>query len=476
MTDPLDVIREQLLSGIHRRRRARRRVLVAVAAVSVVALGVGAVSALLGGGDGEGSVVVTGTATSTTAVSHSVNPRPAAANVRGAAIWAIEQPPTWDRAGSELMPNLGWASLTLATVPLRAGGERCAHLPERALRDLGDDDALVSVFFAGEAHPEDSPWPAAGFDGGELPRGRTHGALECSERSDLAVHWGRRQHGGQALWLLVVFGPEASEGVRADAWRTLSSLEAPATPSGAPVCVLTKPWPLTDVPGGDPEFHPPQGLSWHGTPALWTALPTDGPQGWRKSVWWSVAFPGGREEPAPDIAVTWRRLDATRPVVRSSAPGTNAWTPETGDFMIAGVDPVAPGCWEVSASYGGRTLDYVYWNPPQLWTTTDSASAGGDDDNDDESPIEGRLVFDEDANCFTLHQPEGPVPVVWPAGSTVSPDASIISLPDGEAVRVGDQVAVAGHYATPSSTDIARIGDCPSARSEIAILTGGASE
>jgi hypothetical protein len=39
---------------------------------------------------------------------------------------------------------------------------------------------------------------------------------------------------------------------------------------------------------------------------------------------------------------------------------TNAFTPEDGSFMIVGFDPNSPGCWEVTASYKGTTLSYVY--------------------------------------------------------------------------------------------------------------------
>jgi hypothetical protein len=60
--------------------------------------------------------------------------------------------------------------------------------------------------------------------------------------------------------------------------------------------------------------------------------------------------------------VTWNRLDIeTDPLVADV--GTNAFTAGDGDFMIAGIDPDEPGCWEVTASYKGATVRYVYEGP-----------------------------------------------------------------------------------------------------------------
>jgi hypothetical protein len=103
-------------------------------------------------------------------------------------------------------------------------------------------------------------------------------------------------------------------------------------------------------------------LVWYGTEGLWTALPVE-PSEYRprKSVWWSARFPGGPVEEEPDITVFWERLDSEAPVVRQFG-GTNALTDDEGWFMIAGGDPVMPGCWQVTASFEGSTLTYVYDN------------------------------------------------------------------------------------------------------------------
>lgn len=106
-------------------------------------------------------------------------------------------------------------------------------------------------------------------------------------------------------------------------------------------------------------------MAWYGTEGLWTALPTHGSYGPRKSVWWSSSFPGGHLEPELEIEVIWERLDADRPPTTNKGRGTNAHTPEDGWFMIAGIDPDEPGCWRVKATYSGVELSYVYNRPPR---------------------------------------------------------------------------------------------------------------
>jgi hypothetical protein len=131
------------------------------------------------------------------------------------------------------------------------------------------------------------------------------------------------------------------------------------------------PCPVT-IPDG--RFAPPDGYPgapsrlatghrWYGSDRLWTVLPVDGGHGERKSVWWSTAFPGGDEEERPPIAVTWTRLDDPDTEPHTQAEGTNAYTVADGWFMIAGIDPDESGCWEVTASYKGATLSYVYERP-----------------------------------------------------------------------------------------------------------------
>ena len=132
--------------------------------------------------------------------------------------------------------------------------------------------------------------------------------------------------------------------------------------SSCPVTIPTQsgflapePWP-THFPEDQ------DGIFWYGTDDLWTVLPLRPSEyGPRKSVWWSANFPGGVVEERPEITVTWRRLDQDAPVVQIDG-GTNAHIPSQGHFMIAGFDPSEPGCWQVTATYKGATLSYVYDN------------------------------------------------------------------------------------------------------------------
>lgn len=302
------------------------------------------------------TTATTTTSVTTTSTSPEVAPegRPFSGSV-----WSIAHDPTWYRANSDLMPNLGWGSVTLATFPLRPGGERCAHMPENALRDLGPTDVLVTAFFSGPLSAAEAiPWPTDGFTDDLLPRGSPNDDVhECAERPELEAHWGLADNGGEGIYLLAAFGDEVADDVRAAAWRALSSLQLVDAGDGGLNCVVT----VVRPPGlAVPDTHPAESVFgyWYGTTDLWTVLTADGSYGARKSVWWSAQFPGGDREERPEISVTWRRLDVAQPEIVSDR-GTNAFTAEDGWFMISGGDPQADGCWEITATYKGATLSYV---------------------------------------------------------------------------------------------------------------------
>lgn len=127
-------------------------------------------------------------------------------------------------------------------------------------------------------------------------------------------------------------------------------------------CPITLPEPGGFMPPTPyPARHPAPDLEWFGSDRLWTALATDGNHSPRKSVWWSIDFPGGAIEERPPLEVTWTRLDATPPIPYDPAePATNAYTAAEGWFMLDGIDPTEPGCWRVEATYKGASLSYVY--------------------------------------------------------------------------------------------------------------------
>lgn len=133
----------------------------------------------------------------------------------------------------------------------------------------------------------------------------------------------------------------------------------PATPTTA-ACPVTIPVEgAFSPPEPWPADYPHEGMVWFGSDDLWTTLSLDGDHDPRKSVWWSANFPGGQEEEQPPLDVVWRRLDGDEVHVHDE-DATNAYTVEEGWFMMQGIDPDTAGCWEVTATYKGATLSYVY--------------------------------------------------------------------------------------------------------------------
>ena len=135
-----------------------------------------------------------------------------------------------------------------------------------------------------------------------------------------------------------------------------------ARPSNIPAdCPVTIPDGSYTPPAEYPANPQGRDVAWFGSDELWTALPTDGDYARRKSLWWSVNFEGGATERKPEIGVVWNRLDEEQEPISSGPPGTQASTPADGDYMIGGTDPIEPGCWEVTATYKGASLTYVYY-------------------------------------------------------------------------------------------------------------------
>lgn len=124
---------------------------------------------------------------------------------------------------------------------------------------------------------------------------------------------------------------------------------------------------IPSLPFTPPEGYPPTpvdpDLVWFGKDELWTALSKDGSYDPRKSVWWSVNFPGGSEEENPPLVVSYRLLNSPRGLTFETTAATNAYTAEDGWFIIAGIDSQYSGCWEVTAVYKDASLTYVYYNP-----------------------------------------------------------------------------------------------------------------
>lgn len=377
--DPLEKIRDGLLTGVAGEpRRSRRRRAVA-GLVAVVAIFAGGLALASPWGDRSDDAVIAG---------EGGDPGdPARAD--GSALpsspstWSIEEPSGWQRAGRELMPNLGWDSLTIATIPLEHGGERCAQVPEQALRDLGGEDALISFFFNVSPTNSADPWPSGVSD---LHALENSDPAECADRSDLEIRWAQVERAGVAFYVLVALGPDVSDAVREEASSALRSF-APLGESNSattPECVVTVPsvrQPDLPLPVDQDlvEGVIGQRAGWVGTADLWTALPNSGIHLPRKSIWWSEHFPGGLVEPRPPLRVIWERLDNEAPSIVAESPGTNGPSPDRGFFMLNGIDPDEPGCWKVTAEYKGHELSYVYWNPTGGQTEDDGDDPAASD-------------------------------------------------------------------------------------------------
>jgi hypothetical protein len=147
------------------------------------------------------------------------------------------------------------------------------------------------------------------------------------------------------------------EEVRGRLWQYL------AGPMSSPCAVTIPDKSGFEPPAPYPSTPSPDGAVWYGTAELWTVLRSDGIYVPRKSVWWSSSFAGGQQEATPDISVTYERLDQSAPLITMGSPGTNAYTPQDGSFMIAGIDPQTSGCWKVTATYRDTTLSYIYQVP-----------------------------------------------------------------------------------------------------------------
>lgn len=143
--------------------------------------------------------------------------------------YSISLPPGWQLARTSLTPNLSSPVeiLSIGTYRLRPGGPTCAQVPVSALQDLGRDDAFATI--------EESSGPH-----GFIPRpphleslavARNAAAhLEipyCLQNPNKAMSmwWIRFRDAGRSFYLLVAFGPRASEDTRDTTWAILDGID-----------------------------------------------------------------------------------------------------------------------------------------------------------------------------------------------------------------------------------------------------------
>ena len=205
--------------------------------------------------------------------------------------------------------------------------------------------------------------PSATIDPATLARGSGTGRLFASFAAGAA---------GAALVLATVgiaaqFGIWPSEEVPTIGNPPSEAGTSRPVATGDTGCAVTRPDPAFVAPSPYPAAAPPLYESeWFGSEALWTMLDRDG-EVWRfpvgpdhlseKTFWWSLQWPGMRDEQQPEITVVGTRLDG--PGTFTSGPGTNAQRDDFGEAMLVGVEIPSPGCWQITASYRGAVLSYV---------------------------------------------------------------------------------------------------------------------
>ena len=144
---------------------------------------------------------------------------------------AVELPAGWHLADERLTPNLTdpVEVLAAATVPLRYRETGCAHVAGAALEDLGPQDAFLTLQERGYDHR--SAWPDFPPRPDRFgPRlGERSEASYCVPAARFTDHWFGFSESGRRFHVLVAFGPEAPEHVRAEAWAVLDSLRIDPT-------------------------------------------------------------------------------------------------------------------------------------------------------------------------------------------------------------------------------------------------------
>jgi hypothetical protein len=134
---------------------------------------------------------------------------------------AVRYPEDWHRADARLTPNLHDPRevLSLGTFPLRAGGDRCSHMPVRALEDFGPTDAFISI--QERANPGENEFrPRPVFRApDELRTGRF-----CVPDPHRADDWLFFSDNGRGFYAIVALGTHASAQTRRELAEVLNSL------------------------------------------------------------------------------------------------------------------------------------------------------------------------------------------------------------------------------------------------------------
>jgi hypothetical protein len=140
---------------------------------------------------------------------------------------AVRYPPDWHRAEERLTPSLADPTevLSLGTYPLRVGGDRCSHMPVRALEDFEPTDAFVSI--QERAAPRGGEFrPRPVF---QAPTDMRTGRF-CVPDPQRADDWLFFSDNGRGFYAIVALGTEASPATQRELVEVLNSLQFAARP------------------------------------------------------------------------------------------------------------------------------------------------------------------------------------------------------------------------------------------------------
>ena len=136
--------------------------------------------------------------------------------------FAVRYPADWHRAEERLTPTLADPRevLSLGTYPLRPGGDRCAHMPVRALEDFGPTDVFISI------QERKTPGPGEFQPRGvfKAPMSLRSGAF-CVPDPERADDWLFFSDNGRGFYAIVAMGTEASPETRQELVEVLNSLQ-----------------------------------------------------------------------------------------------------------------------------------------------------------------------------------------------------------------------------------------------------------
>jgi hypothetical protein len=136
--------------------------------------------------------------------------------------FSVRYPPDWHRADERLTPRLADPTevLSVGTFPLRPGGERCSHMPVRALEDFEPTDAFLSIQERAEpGRGEFQPRPVF-----RAPTDLRTGRF-CVPDPQRADEWLFFSDNGRGFYAIVALGTDASPQTRSDLVEVLNSLE-----------------------------------------------------------------------------------------------------------------------------------------------------------------------------------------------------------------------------------------------------------